>query len=249
MKIRYGQHSDRGLVRSENQDTLGMTPEATTTLEDSRGVLFVVADGMGGHRAGRHASELAVSTIISTFSGAESDALPGLLSSAMNEANSSVYQKGSSSPAFSGMGTTCTVLVLQGSSAWVAHVGDSKAFLVTESHIRQITTDHTRVWDLYSRGVITRDQARIHPERNLLTRALGLHPHVDMELVGPLELMRGIRFVLCTDGLTNHVEEGEIHEVVVRTPPDEGVLELVSLANARGGSDNISVQIVELSAE
>jgi len=147
------------------------------------------------------------------------------------------------------MGTTCTALVLQGARAWVAHVGDSKAFLINPEGITQITTDHSRVWELYTRGVITREQARLHPERNLLTRALGQHPETDVDLVGPLTIHPGDRFLLCTDGLTNHVEERELREAVMRTTSAEGAAELVALANKRGGTDNVSVLIVEIAAD
>jgi len=249
MKIRYGWLTHQGMVRSENQDALGMSPDHDPALADPRGVLFVVADGMGGHRAGRHASELAVSTVISSYAGAGSDDIPAILTSAAKEANRLVYKEGSSTPAYHGMGTTCTALVLQGARAWVAHVGDSKAFLINPEGITQITTDHSRVWELYTRGVITREQARLHPERNLLTRALGQHPETDVDLVGPLTIHPGDRFLLCTDGLTNHVEERELREAVMRATSAEGAAELVALANKRGGTDNVSVLIVEIAAD
>ncbi|MCC6397407.1 MAG: Stp1/IreP family PP2C-type Ser/Thr phosphatase [Bacteroidetes bacterium] len=248
-RIRYGWLTHQGMVRSENQDALGVSPDHDLALDHPKGVLFVVADGMGGHRAGRRASELAVSTVISSYAGAESTDIPAILPSAVREANRLVYHEGSSTPAYHGMGTTCTALVLQGTSAWVAHVGDSKAFLISSEGISQITTDHSRVWELYTRGVISREEARIHPERNLLTRALGQRPETDVDLVGPLTIRPGWKFLLCTDGLTNHVEEKELREAVMRTTPAEGAAELIALANTRGGADNISVQIVEILAD
>jgi protein phosphatase len=243
--IRYGRHTDVGKVRRENQDSVGMTPDILTGAEGPKGVLFVVADGMGGHRAGRRASELAVSTILETYESTPQTAIPDLLLSAMTEANTRVFEEGSRVPAYNAMGTTCSVLVVQDSSAWIGHIGDSKIFLVTAAEIRQLTTDHSRVWELYVRGVITREQARIHPERNLLTRALGTRPDLEADFSGPLALLAGSRLVMCTDGLTNHVEEEDIRRVVETSPPQEAAEALVALANERGGTDNITVQIIE----
>jgi serine/threonine protein phosphatase PrpC len=249
MHIRCGRATDVGIVRTENQDSLGMLPEDGGTLDDARGVLLVVADGMGGHRAGRRASELAVSTLLASYAPAHASGIPAALLAAVSEANRRVYEDGSSSPAYNGMGTTCTALVLQGTSAHIVHIGDSKAFLVTAGEITQITTDHSRVWELYTRGVITREQARMHPERNLLTKALGQTPKIAADLSGPLPLQPGSWFVLCTDGLTNHVEEREIADVVRRASPEGAADELVALARKRGGADNITVQIVAILEE
>jgi protein phosphatase len=243
--IRYGHHTDVGKVRRENQDSLGMTPYTLTGVEDPKGVLFVVADGMGGHRAGRRASELAVSTIVELYESAAPMRIPDLLLAVMTEANTRVFEEGSRVPAYNAMGTTCSVLVVQNSSAWMGHIGDSRIFLVTPAGIRQLTTDHSRVWELYTRGVITREQARVHPERNLLTRALGTRPELEADISGPLLLQAGSRLVMCTDGLTNHVEDEDIRRVVATSPPQEAAEALVALANERGGTDNITVQIIE----
>jgi protein phosphatase len=139
-------------------------------------------------------------------------------------------------------------LVLQESSCWIGHIGDSKVFLATSNELRQVTTDHSRVWDLYRSGVITREQARIHPERNLLTRALGKQADVAPEISGPLPLSPGMWFIMCTDGLTNHLEEEEIRRVVVSRAPQVAADELVALANTRGGTDNVTVLVVQVAA-
>ena len=246
--IRYGHHTEVGKVRRENQDSAGMTPDPPSGVEDPRGVLFVVADGMGGHRAGRRASELAVSTILESYASAPPMEIPDLLRTAMGEANTRVFEEGSRIPAYNAMGTTCSVLVVQDSSAWLGHIGDSKIFLITPAGIRQLTTDHSRVWELFVRGVITREQARVHPERNLLTRALGTRPELEADISGPIPLPGGSLLVMCTDGLTNHVEDEEIRRLVVASPPQEAAEALVALANERGGTDNITVQIVEVGA-
>ncbi len=246
--IRYGHHTEVGRVRRENQDSAGLTPDPPSGVEGPRGVLFVVADGMGGHRAGRRASELAVSTILESYASAPPMEIPDLLRTAMGEANTRVFEEGSRVPAYNAMGTTCSVLVVRDSSAWLGHIGDSKIFLVTPAGIRQLTTDHSRVWELFVRGVITREQARVHPERNLLTRALGTRPELEADISGPIPLPGGSLLVMCTDGLTNHVEDEEIRRLVETSPPQEAAEALVALANERGGTDNITVQIVEVGA-
>jgi len=246
--IRYGHHTEVGRVRRENQDSAGLTPDPPSGVESPRGVLFVVADGMGGHRAGRRASELAVSTILESYASAPPMEIPDLLRTAMGEANTRVFEEGSRVPAYNAMGTTCSVLVVRDSSAWLGHIGDSKIFLVTPAGIRQLTTDHSRVWELFVRGVITREQARVHPERNLLTRALGTRPELEADISGPIPLPGGSLLVMCTDGLTNHVEDEEIRRLVETSPPQEAAEALVALANERGGTDNITVQIVEVAA-
>jgi PPM family protein phosphatase len=246
--ISHGCQTDRGMVREENQDAYGLTPPAIDGLKSPKGILFVVADGMGGHRAGRQASQLAVATIISSYASAATAPVPELLRDAIGEANARIFAQAAGDPALRGMGTTCTVLVFQGSSCWIGHIGDSKIFVATSDELRQITTDHSLVWDLWHRGVITREQARSHPERNLLTRALGLQVDVEPEISGPLPLSPGMWLIMCTDGLTNHLEEEEIRRMVVGRAPQVAADELVALVNARGGTDNVTVLIVQVAA-
>jgi PPM family protein phosphatase len=237
------------MVREENQDAYGFTPPTQENLISAKGVLFVVADGMGGHRGGRRASELAVATVTSSYASAGAAAVTELLRSSLAEANASIYAQSASDPKLRGMGTTCTILVFQETSSWIGHIGDSKVFLATSEEIRQITTDHSFVGDLCRRGVITKEQARVHPERNLLTRALGLQAEVAPEIAGPLQLSPGMWFIMCTDGLTNHLEEEEIRRMVVGKDPQAAADELVALANVRGGTDNVTVVIVQVDPE
>jgi serine/threonine protein phosphatase PrpC len=244
--ISHGCQSDKGMVREENQDSYGLTPPTLGDLNTPKGVLFVVADGMGGHRAGRQASELAVATITSSYASAATTPVAELIRNAMGEANAAIYTKAGSDPAFRGMGTTCTVLVFQESSYWIGHIGDSKVFLITSDELRQVTTDHSRVWDLYCKGVITREQARVHPERNVLTRAMGKQADAAPDISGPLPLSAGMWFLMCTDGLTNHLEEEEIRRMVAGRAPQVAADELVALANARGGTDNVTVVIIRV---
>lgn len=244
--ISHGCQTDKGMVREENQDAYGITPPSLDSLNTPKGVLFVVADGMGGHRAGRHASELAVAAVTASYAAAAVAPVPELLRQVMEEANTRVFGEAGDNPAFRGMGTTCTILVFQESSCWIGHIGDSKVFLATPDELRQITTDHSHVWDLYKRGAITREQARIHPERNILTRALGKQADIAPEITGPLPLAPGTWFIMCTDGLTNHLEDEEIRRMVVGRAPQVAADELVALANARGGTDNVTVLIIRV---
>ncbi len=247
--ISHGCKTDKGMVREENQDSYGITPPALDSLKSPKGMLFVVADGMGGHRAGRHASELAVAAVTASYASAAVGPVPELLRHVMEEANTRILGEAGSNPAFRGMGTTCTILVFQESSCWIGHIGDSKVFLATPDELRQITTDHSHVWELYKKGVITREQARVHPERNLLTRALGKHVDIEPEITGPFPLAPGMSFIMCTDGLTNHLEEEEIRRMVVGRDPQVASNELVALANARGGTDNVTALIIRVTEE
>ncbi len=244
--VTHGCVSNVGKVRSENQDSYAIAPITSEALQTPKGILFMVADGMGGHRAGRQASELAVDVVTSVYTSSNAAPIPELLQKSVQEANDRIFLAGSRTGSLRGMGTTCTVLVVQGSSAWTAHIGDSKIYLATTGGITQITTDHSRVWDLYQRGIITREQARNHPERNLLTRALGKQGENTAEVRGPIPLAAGMRFILCSDGLTNHVDDDEIGTIAMARPPQDASEELVAMANERGGTDNVTVLIVAI---
>lgn len=233
-----------GRVRTENQDAYLITPTPAAGLDTPKGILLVVADGMGGHRAGRQASQLAVSVLESAFTSAPDGGGTDVLLSAFHAANERIVSEGEANVRYRGMGTTCSALLLQGSSAWTCHIGDSKIFLASHREIMQMTTDHSRVWELFKKGVITREQLRVHPERNLLTRVLGMRGNIEPDITGPHQLTPGTRFVLCSDGLTNHVQDEEIRAAVMDHAPQEAAEVLVALANERGGTDNITVVVV-----
>ncbi len=239
-----GAHTDRGRVRSENQDFLGRFPEESLNASLPKGQLFVVADGMGGHKGGREASELAVRTLAAHYSTAPTKDILESLKSAFEAANSTVYQKSTSGTEFAGMGTTCTALVLKDGQAVIGHIGDSRVYRINRSAVVQLTNDHSRVADLVRRAVITKEQARIHPERSQLYRALGTRPVVEVDYISGIRLPRDCYFLLCTDGLFNHVTEDEMQSIVLAKPPAEACTALVDLANERGGTDNITVQVI-----
>jgi protein phosphatase len=213
--------------------------------------LYLVADGMGGHTAGQVASEMAAEAAlraVRTLQGA-SASLAEKLRYAVTSANREIYQTGRQQPELAGMGTTLvSVLVLEGRAA-LAHVGDSRAYLVRGGRIRQLTDDHSVVGELLRRREISEDAAREHPHRHVLTRALGVRPVVEPDLA-ELSPEPDDVFVLCSDGLTVHVEDDEIAEHVVgAADPDACVETLVDLANARGGDDNITVLVLRWEKE
>jgi protein phosphatase len=242
--------TDRGMVRADNQDAAGKCPEGPYDPAYPAGQLFIVADGMGGHNAGREASALALATIGEAFCSAPRGHDAGAsLKAAFEAANAKIHEQGMADSARRGMGTTCTALLIKGSSSIIAHVGDSRAYLVTDSRITQLTVDHTRVGELVRAGVITAAQARHHPERSFLDRALGARPAVAVDIVQGPPIAKSCSFVLCSDGLYSHVDDDEILSAVSSRPAGEAAESLIALANERGGSDNITVLVVGVTAK
>ena len=246
--IEFAITTDRGVVRTENQDAAGTFPDGPLDPSSPGEQLFVVADGMGGHNAGREASALALKTIGETFLAGTPSADPGaFLRHALEIANLRIHDRGLADPGHRGMGTTCTALLLAGDRSLIAHVGDSRAYAVRNSAIAQLTEDHTRVGELVRAGIITSAQAREHPERSFLNRALGARPAVTVDIVEGPPLAEPCTLVLCSDGLYTHVDDEEIRTAVTAHAPDEAARELTALAIRRGGFDNITVLIVRVS--
>lgn len=243
----FGSASDVGVVREENQDCLGKFPEESLDVSAPPGLLFVVADGMGGHRGGRVASQLAVQAMSEAYFAANSsESIAARLRSAIDAANKRIYEYSLEHPNLNGMGTTCVALVLAGGQVCLAHVGDSRVYRIRNKKIEQLTEDHTKVAEMERRGILTKDEARMHPERSQLYRALGIRPQMEVDINESVDLKPGDYFVLCTDGLSNMVEDDEINEIVLKHPPQEACEALVELANQRGGYDNITVEIVQI---
>jgi protein phosphatase len=232
------------MVRSENQDSYGAFPADRLDADAPKGHLFVVADGMGGHKAGKEASELAVQTLSESFFSAPTSDILESLTHAFRAANTRVFEQSNSGAAYAGMGTTCTALVLKGNKSVIGHIGDSRIYRITRKAIHQLTDDHSRVADLVRRAIITKEQARIHPERSQLYRALGTRPDVQVDYISPSRLPTDCFFLLCTDGLFNHVSEDEFQSLVLAKQPPQACQALVDLANERGGHDNITVQVI-----
>ncbi|NLJ61033.1 MAG: Stp1/IreP family PP2C-type Ser/Thr phosphatase [Firmicutes bacterium] len=224
--------TDVGLVRAVNEDNY--------LLGD---VLFAVADGLGGHEAGEIASKMAVN-MLEEYSLSSEGNPADRLREAFREINAAIYRRSTGDQSCEGMGTTLTALLIQDGTAYIGHVGDSRAYLVRNDVMYQLTEDHSVVSELVRMGMLTKSEAKVHPQRNLLTRAMGTLPTVDIEVVDT-KVEPGDRYILCTDGLSGAIEDSRILDVVVseKTPPAV-VDELINLANQNGGYDNVTVVAV-----
>ena len=236
MILRAAAATDVGLRRQGNEDRFALAPELG---------LYLVADGMGGHTAGQVASELAAEASVRALEALQgaTSSLSERLRAAVTSANRTIFQTAQEQPEFAGMGTTVVAILSDGGRAALAHVGDSRAYLVRSGRIRQLTDDHSIVGELLRRNEISETAAREHPHRHVLTRALGVRETVEPDLA-EITLLEGDVFVLCSDGLTGHVDDHEICKVVSDTEElQESCDALVELANQRGGEDNITVVV------
>jgi PPM family protein phosphatase len=232
--------SDVGRARSGNEDSYFC----------GRSV-FAVADGLGGHQGGEVASAAAVAPL-AAIDGREfatpAEAAEALVA-AIGEANSAILDRAAGDPGLWGMGTTVTAAAVAGERhLQLAHVGDSRAYLLRDESLEQLTTDHTVVGELVRRGRLTPEQAAIHPERSILTRAVGLDHRVPVDTPDPLELAAGDQVLLCSDGLTEAVGDPQIAELLsADTDGEVACRSLIDAANTAGGPDNITVVLVRVS--
>ncbi len=239
--VGVGACSDVGRVRAANEDAYGCFQEPPADEAAER--LFVVADGMGGHERGEEASRLAVEVLRQTFFAARAWSVGERLRRAFEVANARVFEQAHEGPAFRTMGTTCTALALVNGHVHMAHVGDSRAYRVDRHGIEQLTRDHTLVDELRRKGVLTAEEARRHPRRHALTRALGIRATLEVDVLEATTVKPPQTFVLCSDGLAPVLDE-EIREVVDALPPQQAAERLVAMANERGGPDNVTVLVV-----
>lgn len=238
MSLQYAIATDRGLERQNNEDY------ARAELDLA---LFVIADGMGGHVAGEVASRVAVETVFSLVKERPKPRRirdePSLLGEATIAANTAVLRE-AEAKSLPGMGTTLTALRVRGRTATVAHIGDTRAYFVKPSELRAITRDHTLVAMLVESDLVRPEDTMDHPEKHILTQAIGTQELVEPEIV-QARIPRGARILLSTDGLHDVVPAEEIHELATQSGLDDAVGRLVSAANKRGGPDNITVILVE----
>ncbi|MBT8399991.1 MAG: protein phosphatase 2C domain-containing protein [Rhodothermia bacterium] len=236
----YAGQSNIGLVRAENQDSFGIFKDGSG---DDRELLFVVADGMGGHDRGREASMVAVKTVRERFFESGDEPLLTRLRESFEEANRRVRECAISATEEVRMGTTCTALALGSQTSCIGHIGDSRAYLISRSSVRQLTLDHTVAEELHREGVLTSSEASAHPSRNMLRRALGIEDECspDVFLIDPPRV--NDRIVLCSDGL-GRVSKDEIADIARRTDPETACTDLIDLAKKRGGHDNVTVLLV-----
>ena len=247
LPVEVGSLSDPGQTRELNEDYFGTpeTMEISLDLVEQKGRLYAVADGMGGHAAGEVASRQAISTLFEEYYASPSTEIIQRMKKAIEAANVEVYAQASSDRAKAGMGTTLVAAVLQGDDLYVANVGDSRAYLVREQSIEQVTTDHSWVNEQVQAGIITEQEAREHLYRNIITRSLGTKPGVDIDFF-QRKVQPGDVLVLCCDGLSNEVKEDEIARIVSANSAQGSVQELIDLANQLGGSDNITAIVVRI---
>jgi serine/threonine protein phosphatase PrpC len=239
--------SDVGCQRENNEDSY-LYWEPTDDEEFHRkGRLAVIADGMGGHEGGQEASRLAVETVREVYDkGFRDDPQTALLES-FATAHTRILNYAERHPAFQGMGTTCTAFVLRGRNLYFAHVGDSRLYLIRDASISRLTRDHSYVGRLVESGLVRAEDAERHPQRHILTAALGagLEVAADGAEQGRA-LQDGDHLLLCTDGLWGVVAEGELEIAVSKYAPAESCAALVKLARERGGPDNITVQVLHM---
>lgn len=249
LRIELGLSTDPGCVREINEDFARIIRPTTPAALHKRGVLAVVCDGMGGHEAGEIASRLAVETIVRRFEEDELAADPvAAVPRSVQAANRAIFDAAERNHQMRGMGTTCTVLLLRDGMAYGAHVGDSRIYLIRGGDIFLMTEDHSAVMELVRRGVITRDEARHHPDKNVISRALGSHR--DVQVTGwpqPFAVLPGDRFLLCTDGLYDLVDDEQLLATARDVHPQVACDRLITLAREAGGHDNISVAILVMS--
>jgi serine/threonine protein phosphatase PrpC len=238
----FAHGTDVGRVREHNEDSVAITDPTDAALK-RKGRLFIVADGMGGYQAGEVASQIAAETVQREYYADPSDDPVKRLQNAVQKANNAVYDSAHSDRARAGMGTTIVAMAIVGRKAYLASVGDSRAYIVHQSDLVQITQDHSLVGEQVRAGLLTKEQARTHPQRNVITRALGSQPSVQVDTFEG-NLSEGDVMMMCTDGLTGHVPEEHIRTALDQLPPEQAVRQLIELANQGGGTDNISTIVI-----
>ncbi|WP_026834851.1 Stp1/IreP family PP2C-type Ser/Thr phosphatase [Eubacterium xylanophilum] len=234
--------TDVGLVRNSNQDFVFCSGEQIGEFPN----LFIVADGMGGHRAGDTASRLCVESFVSQIKQSAKTTPIGLFNEAVEVANASIFEKSSTDEHLQGMGTTVVAAVVIGDTAYIVNVGDSRLYLYGEG-FRQITVDHSLVEEMVQSGKIQKEDMRTHPNKNIITRALGTTSKVKADCF-EVEVNQGNVLLLCSDGLTNMLEDTEIERIISENIDnmEEAGKKLVNAANSSGGKDNISVILVKI---
>jgi serine/threonine protein phosphatase PrpC len=243
-ELRFGQKSDRGPTRTLNEDYAQCFLPADQAQRRTKGAIFLVADGMGGHQAGEVASRQAVERVTQEYYADTAHKTGESLMRAFQVANQVLHTCAQSDPTKAGMGTTLVAAVILGRKVYVANVGDSRAYLINQQGITQITEDHSWVEEQVQAGLLTREQAERHPQRNLITRALGAKPVVEADLFEG-ELHEGDLLLLCTDGLSGPLSEQQIAHIVRSQPPSQAANQLVAQACKQQGEDNATALIVE----
>ncbi len=236
--------TDVGKQRSINQDYIFRSDDAIGFLPS----LYIVADGMGGHKAGDYASQLCVNEFVNEAKASNPKTLLGGLESIIGTVNEHIYNEAGKKEEYRGMGTTLVAAVVSEDSVTVANVGDSRLYLCTEEEgLRQITVDHSLVENMIKNGELERKDAAHHPKKNIITRAMGVDLTVEPDFF-EIDLEKGNRLLMCSDGLSNMVDDEKICSTLQNPTKnlESKARELIDLANERGGKDNISVVLIEI---
>lgn len=245
-QVQYAFLSDIGFRRRNNEDSCRVHICSEKDEWTKHGHLFIVADGMGGHAVGELASKLAADTVPHSFFKSTLKDVPQSLKQAVENANATINERGSQNHDFARMGTTCTSMVLCSRGAVFGHVGDSRAYRIRRDRIDQLTFDHSLQWEMMRQGNVRPDDVLLKESRHVITRSLGPEPTVQVDVEGPYAVLPDDVYVLCSDGLTGHLQDDEIGAIASSLPPGEACRLLVNLANLRGGSDNVTAIVARV---
>jgi serine/threonine protein phosphatase PrpC len=252
MKVRTGievsSQSDIGCLRQNNEDSVGYWEPDDDDQFLRKGRLAVVADGMGGYEGGQEASRLAVETLMAVYRDFAGDDPQAALNEALQTAHEQIRQYSFAHPELRGMGTTCTAAAIVQQALYYVHVGDTRLYRIRDGQITKVTRDHSYVGRLVEAGMISAQEAEHHPQRNILTAALGTNPDLVMDSPGqPEPLHPQDVLLICTDGLWGQVSDAELLDAVEDKSAEQAGRQLIELARERGGPDNITVEILRLS--
>ena len=243
--VKFGARTDMGQVRENNEDKFDFYEPETPEVLAHRGCLYAVADGIGGALAGQIASEMMLKNVIANYYDSPAPDLQTAMRDAIVQTNDRIFHLAQMIPERSGMGTTLVGAIFIEDRVVIAQVGDSRGYLVRDGQITQVTHDHSWVEEQVRAGLMRREDAEMSPFRNVITRSIGAAANVVPDFYEE-KAQVGDVWVLCSDGLTGHVQEGEILQIAAAQAPSEAVRQLVELANARGGRDNITVFVVSV---
>jgi len=237
LRLNIGNYSDVGKTREINEDYFG-------SFSGSFGNLLLVCDGMGGHKGGEIASRLSVETISNYFEKLKDNYnISEEINKSLEASNTSIILKAEEDLELTDMGSTVVLVLVKNGLAYYTSLGDSRIYKIRNGAIRQITKDNSLVQQMVDSNIITEDEAKVHPKKNVITKALGTNDELEPDFYEPIKLQANDKLILCSDGLTAHVADEEIFQLSENNPPQQAAQKLVELANERGGTDNITVQI------
>ena len=237
----------KGIKRANNEDAYIILSENISCLSN----LYIVADGMGGHQAGEVASQNAIKAFCDYVRNkiCEKDDILDFLTDGTKYANKQVFEESCGDPTYMGMGTTFTVCTIKKNKGYVSHIGDSRVYIINEDGIKVLTIDHSYVQEMVRAGELTQEEADRHPKKNALTRALGTGTNLQVD--GYIfDVKQGDKILMCTDGLTNMIDDDEIKSIVMNSVNlDDATEELIRIANENGGTDNITNILIEIAGD